>query len=114
MLKTFKISLLLIGFTVFHNAFALTWYDVLPEEVIFIRADGRAGFQGYYISFIKDIPGDEGCTPRDFAYIPNNNALSKEMYATLLTAISSGKKITIATNGCDSIGNIIDAIALIR
>lgn len=103
---------LLCSLALGEAATAAVWFDVDPSQIQFIRADGRAGAQGYYIQFTQAFPGDVGCSARDFAYMPKDYDLAKEMYSTALAAYLAGKKITIATTGCDAVGNVIQAIAV--
>lgn len=93
-------------------ASAAVWFDVDSSQIQTIRADARDSLVGYYIQFTQAFPGDVGCSARDFAYIRHTDALAKDMYATALAAFAAGEKITIATTGCDSVGNVIQALAI--
>ena len=103
---------LLCSLAVVNPVIAAVWYDVDSTQIQFIRADSRQGLQGFYIQFTQPFPGDVGCSARDFAYIRVNEPLAKEMYATALAAFSAGEKITIGTTGCDSVGNVVQALAI--
>jgi hypothetical protein len=108
-----KNALALLGLVAYAGpAASAVWFDVLPSQIQQIRADGRTGLEGYYISFTQSFPGDAGCSARDFAYIRMNDHLAKDMYATALAAWAAGETITIATTGCDSVGNVIQALAI--
>lgn len=103
---------LLAAVVVARPALAVTWFDVDSSQIEHIRADGRAGMVGYYIQFTQPFPGDVGCVARDFAYIRFGDDLAKDMYATALAAFAAGQKIRIGTTGCDSIGNVIQALSI--
>lgn len=95
-----------------QEAAAAVWYDVEASQIRFIRADGRAGYEGYFIQYTQVFPGDTGCNARDFAYIRKNDPLAKDMYSTALSALVAGKPITVATTGCDGVGNVVQAVAI--
>lgn len=108
-----KIGLaLLCSLALGEVASAAVWFDVDASQIQFIRADGRAGLQGYFIQFTQSFPGDAGCSARDFAYIRKNDDLAKELYSTALAAYLAGKSITVGTTGCDAVGNVIQTIAV--
>lgn len=106
------VLLLLCSIALAEPALGAVWFDVDASQIQFIRADSRTGFEGYYIQFTQSFPGDVGCSPRDFAYIRQSDALAKDMYATAIAAFVAGEKITIATTGCDTVGNVIQAVAI--
>jgi hypothetical protein len=96
-----------------QSAWAGVFYNVSSAQLVSVAADGRSGIEGYVLQYATLFPGDTGCTSRDFAYIRKIDPLAKEMYAAALAALLAGKTIKVYTSGCDSIGNVINYIAVL-
>lgn len=94
MIRRYLVSILMMalssaGFAGAHTSWAVpTQIDLTYAGIMVYGSFGNAG----------------GCTVADRFFVPINAGQYKEIYATLMTAFSSGKEVSVYIDGCDSVG----------